>query len=90
MKLVLLPQFTLIAMLLINAIAPQSLKAEQLNCFEFKQGSIKFLNCDHNCSSDKKARFNSSGKCSVCGHTVKKQPDFFIETATHNDSHHNN
>lgn len=90
MKLVLFPQLALIIMLVTGSIPTQQLKAEQLNCFEYKESSIKFLNCDHNCSTDIKARFNSSGKCSVCGHTLKNQPDFFIQNRTKNNSHQHN
>lgn len=85
MKLVLIPQLALIAALLTSNIPTKQLHAEQLNCFEYKNGSIKFFNCDHACSTDKNTRFNSSGKCSVCGHLLKKQPDFFIESGTKAD-----
>ena len=82
MKLVLLLQLALITVLLTNIDPTRQLQAEQLNCFEYKNGSIKFFDCDHACSTDKNARFNSSGKCSVCGHLLKQQPDFFIESGT--------
>ena len=54
-----------------------TISAEQLNCM-YPNG--KFRNdCDHNCRTDPKARFNSQNKCSVCGHRGKKHLDFFLD-----------